>query len=357
MRSKLDHPMFIVALAAVGLFLKPYRPPPPDPKDAAKPHPFKRRTAGGRGQEADSPTEIPAQGWWDVLKRVAHQFSENQLMTQAAAVTFYALLSFFPAMAALVSIYGLVADPATITEQVNGLSGVLPGGGQQLLLDELKTLTSASNAGLGWALVIGIATSLWTANQAMKAFFNALNVVYGEHEKRNFFVLTAVTLACTLGVIVFMVMALIGVVVVPAVLNFVGLGGVTKALLRWARWPAMLVLIGVLLAVLFRYAPSRQDAKWRWISWGSAVAAVCWVVVSLLFSWYVANFGNYDKTYGSLGAVIGFMTWIWISTTVVLIGAQLNAELEVQTEADTTTGPAQPRGKRGARAADIAAPA
>jgi membrane protein len=149
-----------------------------------------------------------------------------------------------------------------------------------------------------------------------------------------------------------MIVALIGVVVVPAVLNFVGLGGVTEVLIKWLRWPVLLLIVGVLLAVLYRYGPSRETAKWRWVSYGSAFAAILWVIVSLLFSWYVANFGNYNKTYGSLGAVVGFMTWIWISSTVVLIGAQLDAELEKQTARDTTTGPERPLGSRGAAPAD-----
>jgi membrane protein len=344
-KSKLDHPVFIAALAAAGLLLKPYRPPPHD-LAPAKPHPFKRRVAGreqaadsSRGQDADSPTEIPARGWWDVIKRVARDVSENQLMTQAAAITFYALLSFFPALAALVSIYGLIADPATIMKQVDALSGVLPGGGQELLTEELKSLTSASNGGLGWGLIVGLATSLWTSNQAMKALFGALNVVHEEHEKRSFFKLTALTLACTAGVVLFMIVALIGVVVVPAVLNFVGLGGVTEVLIKWLRWPVLLLIVGVLLAALYRYGPSRETAKWRWVSYGSAFAAILWVIVSLLFSWYVANFGNYNKTYGSLGAVVGFMTWIWISAMVILMGAELNAELEEHDFAGEGKGP------------------
>ena len=365
MRSKLDHPVFIAALAAAGLLLAPYRPPTPDPAPAAnKPHPFKRQRAGrgpgtgpALGQDADSPAEIPARGWWAVIKRVAHDVSENQLMTQAAAVTFYALLSLFPALAALVSIYGLVADPATIMKQVDALSGMMPGGGQQLLMDELKSLTSASDRGLGWALVLGIATSMWTSNQAMKAVFNALNAVHEEHETRSFIKLTALTLACTAGVILFMVVALVGVVVIPAVLNFVGLAGITEMLINWLRWPVLLLVVVVLLAVLYRYGPSREAAKWRWISYGSVVAAILWVIVSLLFSWYVAEFGSYNKTYGSLGAVVGFMTWIWISSTVVLIGAQLNAELEKQTARDSTTGPERSLGSRGAAPADRVASA
>lgn len=372
MREKLDHPVVVAALAIAGFLLTPYKPQAPATKGAVRragqpPSGYgshateaglRAAPAGpddGRGRHADKPSDIPARGWWDVIKRTAIQISDNQLMTQAAAITFYALLSVFPALAALVSIYGLVADPQTIVDQVTSLSGILPGGGVELLTTQLKNLASAKQ-GLGWALLIGIATSLWTANQAMKALFNAMNVVNEEEEKRGFIKLTAITLACTAGLIIFVVIAMAAVVAVPTALNVVGMGGIVEVLLQWLRWPLLLVLVGILLAALYRFGPSRDEAKWRWISWGSGFAAVMWVIMSLLFSWYVANFGNYNKTYGSLGAAVGFMTWIWLSATVVLIGAQLNAELEKQTKRDTTTGPEEPIGKRGARPADVKAP-
>ena len=336
MRSKLDNPVLLAALGAAGLLLEKYRESASRaPAPAAKPHAFRRRApeaakpSGGR-EEAKAADQART-GWWSIIKRVGKEISDNQLMTQAAAITFYALLSIFPALAAMVSIYGLVADPATIVDQVNALSAVLPGGGQQLLSEQLKNLASASGKGLGWGLVIGLATSLWTANNAMKALFNALNAVHEVDETRGFIKLTALTLACTVGIILFLIVALIGVVVIPAVLNFLPLGGAVSDLINWLRWPALLIVVAALLAVLYRYGPSREDAVWRWISYGSAFAAISWVIVSLLFSWYVANFGSYNKTYGALGAVIGFMTWIWLSSTVVLVGAQLDAELEKAT--------------------------
>ena len=324
MRDKFDNPVLLAALGAAGFLLGPPKPRSPvGPR--AKSHSFRR-------QEVDSaPPQEPARGWWGILKRVGSEIGANQLMTQAAAVTFYALLSLFPAMAALVSLYGLVADPNTIVDQVNALSGVLPGGGQQLLSDELKTLASAGGKGLGWGLVIGVATSLWTSNQAMKAIFNALNVVHETKETRSFIKLTAMTLACTSGVIVFMLVALAAVVVVPAVIGFLGLSNLAGTLIDLLRWPLLLVFVSALLAVLYRFGPCRDKVVWRWVTSGSAVASVSWVIVSVLFSWYVANFGSYNKTYGSLGALVGFMTWIWISTTVVLVGAQLDAELEKST--------------------------
>lgn len=326
MAEKFDNPVLVAALGAAGLLLGRSARPSVATGKASSPHAFRRREP-----DAATPTAPPAQGWWAILKRVGSEISSNQLMTQAAAVTFYALLSIFPAMAALVSVYGLIADPATIVDQVNALSGVLPGGGQELLTDELKTLAASGSKGLGWGLALGIVTSLWTANQAMKAMFNALNAVHDAKERRSFIKLTAMTLACTAGVLLFVLVALAAIVVMPVVIDFLGLHGLVDQLIIWLRWPVLLACITALLAVLYRFGPCRDKVVWRWVSWGSGVAAVSWVLVSALFSWYVANFGSYNKTYGSLGAVVGFMTWIWISATVVLIGAQLDAELEEST--------------------------
>jgi membrane protein len=210
---------------------------------------------------------------------------------------------------------------------------------------------------LGISFLVGLAVSLWSANQGTKAMFDALNVVYDETEKRGFVRLTLATLGFTLGGLVFVVLALAGIVALPVVLQFVGLPRGLESLLQLARWPILLVFLAIMLAVLYRYGPSRQEARWQWLSWGSGLAALLWLGGSALFSWYVENFGSYNETYGSLGAVIGFMTWIWLSSAVVLLGGELNAELEHQTAKDTTTGAPKPLGTRGARMADRVAPA
>ncbi len=310
---------------------------------------------GTRGRHAETPSEIPARGWWDIIKRTVSQVSDDRVLTEAAGVTFYSLLALFPAIAALISIYGLFADPATISQHLQNLSSVLPGGGLEIIEEQVKRITSKGNQALGFGVIIGLATSLWSANQAMKAIVDALNVVYEEEEKRGFFRRLAVTMAFTLGAILFIVLAMLGVVVRPVVLNFIGLGTALETLLRVARWPLMLIAVGFFLACLYRYGPSREKAKWRWVTWGSGFAALAWLVFSAGFSWYVANFGNYNETYGSLGAAIGFMTWIWLSATVVLVGAELDAEMEHQTARDTTTGRERPMGTRGARMADSVA--
>lgn len=306
----------------------------------------------GRGREAETPTQIPTLGWKDILWRTYEEFGQDRLMSVAAGVTYYALLALFPALGALVSLYGLFADPATIQEHLMTLSGVLPSGALDIIREQVVRIASAGEGKLGVSFVIGLGVSLWSANAGMKAVFDALNIVYDEEEKRSFVKLNIESLAFTLATVAFILLALAGIVVLPIVLDFVGLGSGVEWLLAIARWPVLLAVVVAGLAVLYRYGPSRDKAEWKWVTPGGIVAAVLWLVVSMLFSWYVANFGSYNETYGSLGAVIGFMTWIWISSVVVLLGAELNAEMEHQTAKDSTVGPSKPMGARGATMAD-----
>jgi membrane protein len=205
---------------------------------------------------------------------------------------------------------------------------------------------------LGATFFTGLAISLWSANAGIKALIDALNIVYGEAEKRGLIKLNALSLTFTIGIIAFMLLAMGAMVALPIVLDYVGLGRTTETLIKLGRWPVMFLVVAFGIALLYRYGPSRDTAKWRWVTWGSALAAFVWIVASILFSWYAANFGSYNKTYGSLGAAIGFMTWIWISTIVILVGAELDAEMEHQTARDTTEGSPKPLGSRGAKMAD-----
>ncbi|MCI0756594.1 YihY/virulence factor BrkB family protein [Teichococcus vastitatis] len=317
------------------------------------PEPPPRAAELGRG--ATHPSQIPASGWWSIIKRTFIEAYNDRVMTEAAGITFYSLLSIFPAITALVSLYGLVADPQIVSKHLQLLSGFVPDSGMRLIDEQLVRLTTGEKSALGFGAITGLLVALWSANQGTKAMFDALNIVYEEKEKRSFVKLTVVTLTFTLGALVFMMLALAAVVGLPVALNFVGLGGSTELLLRLSRWPLLLAIITGLLAVLYRYGPSRERARWRWVSWGGMVAAVLWVIISSGFSIYVSRFSNYDATYGSLGAVIGFMTWIWLSSMVVLLGAELNAEMEHQTARDSTTGPEVRLGQRGARMADTVA--
>jgi membrane protein len=269
-------------------------------------------------------------GWKRILSRVYNGISNDRILANAAGVTYYALLALFPGIAAVVSVYGLFADPATIISHVDAVAGFAPGGAIDIIREELTRLSAQGSATLGVSFVIGLVISLWSANSGIKALFDSLNVVYEEEEKRSFLRLNAVTLCFTIATIAFLVIALACIVALPVVLDYLPLREDTSFLLEIARWLILLVLIGLGLALIYRYGPSRTEPRWQSLTWGSASAAVAWLALSALFSWYAANFGSFNKTYGSLGAIMGFMTWMWLSIIVVLVGAKINAEIEYQ---------------------------
>lgn len=308
--------------------------------------------SSGAGATATSPDDIPAGGWWAIVKRAFAQIGSDRVLAVAAGVTFYGLLAVFPALTAFISIYGLVADPQQVIEHLTVLQGVMPTAAFELLQERALRLAGNGGQELGLALIISVALSLWSANAGMKAIFDALNVAYGEDEKRGFFRLNLVSLAFTAGAILFGVLAIAALVAVPVVINLLPLGETLTAILSLGRWPLIVLFVMLGLAALYRFGPSRDEPQWRWVSPGAIVAAIGWLGGSMAFSWYVANFADYDETYGAVGAVIGLMTWMWLSATVILIGAELNSESERQTWRDTTKGPPKPVGLRGADAAD-----
>jgi membrane protein len=304
----------------------------------------------GADDRAAGPLQVSGRGWLAVLRATVRDFGRDQIPAVAAGATFYALLALFPALAAFVSLYGLVADVNKAREQILTLGGVLPGGAISVLDQQLTRLGAANHGSLGVAFVSGLAISIVSANAGMKALISGLNIAYDEREKRNFITLNALSLGFTLVAIVFAVVAIAAVIAAPGLLRSLGLGA--AAGLSVVKWPLLLLIVTGAFALIYRFGPSREPARWRWVTPGAATAAVGWMVMSLLFSWYVGNFGHYNQTYGSLGAVIGFMTWIWLSLIVVLFGAELNSELEMRTFVDTTTGVPQPPGQRGAHVAD-----
>jgi membrane protein len=305
-----------------------------------------------RGRLAASPSDIPAKGWKDILLRAYSNVGDHRILALAAGMTYYSLLAIFPALAALVAIYGLFSDPGTIAKHLDQVSGFMPGGAIDVAREQLTRVASKGNQTLGLTFIIGLAVSLWSANAAMKSLFDTLNIVYGEKEKRGFLKLNAMSLAFTLAAITFILAVLGAIVVLPVVLNYISLSNLADLLIRIVRWPAMFLAVALGLACIYRFGPSREAPRWRWITWGSVVATILWLGASALFSWYAANFGKFNETYGSLGGAIGFMTWLWISAIVSLLGAELDAELEHQTARDTTTGSPKPIGVRGARMAD-----
>jgi membrane protein len=313
----------------------------------------KRAVEPGHGRSADTPTQIPARGWKDILWRSWEEISADRLLMIAAGVVFYAMLAVVPAITALVSLYGLFAKASTINQHLSFIGSVMPGTAYELISDQITRIAGNNDGKLTVAFAIALGLALWSANAGMKAVFDALNIVYDEDEKRGFIKLNAISLTFTLGAVIALLTAIGAVVVLPLILQYLGLAEDRQTwLLALLRWPALLILVMFGLALLYRFGPSRKDAKWRWLTPGSMFAAFAWLAISVLFSLYLSRFTDYNATYGSLGAVIGLMMWIWLSVSVILVGAELNAEIEHQTARDTTTGRAKALGGRGAVMAD-----
>jgi membrane protein len=296
--------------------------------------------------------DIPMRGWRDVGWRMWAGFNEDRILLVAAGATFYLLLALFPALTAFVSLYGFVADPRTIADHIAFLGGVLPSGGLEIINTQLQALVKQDSDALSAGFLLGLAIALFSANSGIKSLFEGMNVAYGEAENRSFVKLNALSLAFTMGAILVGVCLIVSVGIVPAMLAFLRLDQWTELLISLLRWPLLLLLVGGGMTVLFRYGPSREKAKWRWLSVGAALATLVWLAASWAFSFYLQNFADYNATYGTLGAVIGFMMWTWISVIILLVGAELNAELEHQTSEDSTIGLPQPLGSRGAQMAD-----
>jgi membrane protein len=307
-------------------------------------------TNNKRGRGADTPQEIPPQGWMDIAKRTAKEIKGDQVPLLSAGVAFYILLALFPAIIAGVSIYGLVADPETVRQQLERLSQNLSPDTYELVGSQIREVTQGAGGALGVATVIGILTALWSASSGMKALITGINLAYDETETRKFFKLRGLSLLLTLGT-----MALLG-VALALIVGFPPVADSWPTVLRWVAAVLRFVLLAALLivglAVLYRFAPDRDEPKWTWVSWGSGIATLMWVVASIGFSIYANSFGNYNKTYGTLAGVIILMFWLFLTSFVVLVGAELNTEMELQTAKDTTAGPTKPMGEREAHAAD-----
>jgi membrane protein len=317
--------------------------------------PDRQTLAGGaedRGREANRPSQIPRSGWRDILWRVWDQIGKDNVSMIAAGVAFYSLLAIFPAITAFVSLYGLVADPGQVQQQVDVLGQVIPSDALDLIGGQLRSVASAGNSRLGLSALFAILIALWSAGAGVRALMTALNIAYQEEEKRGFVRFYVVAFAFTVGLIAAAILGLLGVVALPLVLRFLPLGGLTQVLITGLTWLILAVAVILGLGMLYRYGPSREPAKGRWVSWGAAAATLLWLLASFLFSVYAANFANYSATYGTLSAVIALLMWFWLSAFVILVGAELNAEMEHQTRKDTTTGEPKPMGRRGAFVAD-----
>lgn len=304
------------------------------------------------GRDARRPYHIPLRGWWQVAQRVWIESGRDNLSVVSAGCAFFALFAIFPALTALISIYGLTADPATVEQQFSMLADLLPAQAYEVVLEQIRRIAETSGRSLGWSLVVSLGLAFWSATSGTQALFAALNIAYEEPERRTLFQFYLSAFTFTLVGILGGVIMLLAIVYVPIFFATTGYASEFELFVKIARWPFLALLVLCLLSLLYRYGPCRRAAKWHWVSMGSAFATLMWLIASAAFSYYVSNFAHFDRFYGSLGAVIILLFWLYISFYIVLLGAEINAELELQTAMDTTAGPPRPLGERGAFVAD-----
>ena len=305
-----------------------------------------------RGRSADSPTEIPPKGWKDIAFRVKDEVAADRVGLIAAGVAFYGLLALFPAITALIAISGMLVEPSQVVAQLEDLKGLMPEEVIAIVTDQATAVAGSREGGLGLAAVLGVLIALWSASKGMASLIEGVNVAYDEEEKRGFVKLKLVTLGLTFFLMMGLLGALIATLVLPIVLALFELGPMFEILMTAVLWVGLFCLTVFGLSVLYRYAPSRDAPEWQWASPGALIACLVWVIASAGFAFYVGNFGSYNESFGSLAGVIVLLMWFWISAFIILLGAEVNAEMEAQTREDTTTGPDEPMGQRGAVKAD-----
>lgn len=314
-----------------------------------------RAGGGDRGERARQPGDIPPRGWWQVVRRGAKAAKADNASILAAGVAFFGFLAIFPALIAALMLYGLIADPSQVAAQAQRLTNALPRSAGQVVSDQLTAATGAGGAALTVGVVLALLAALWSTSSGVSNLMTAINLAYDEDEDRGFVRLRATALVLTLVVIVFALLALALVAAVPVVFDAVGLGTAGRVIGEIVRWVLLIGLFALVLALLYRIAPDRSPARWRWVSPGAIVATGLWIIGSVLFSLYVNFFGSYNETYGALAGVIVLMLWLYLTSYVVLLGAEINSESERQTASDTTTGTPLPQGRRGAFSADTQA--
>ncbi|MCW6510219.1 YihY/virulence factor BrkB family protein [Lichenifustis flavocetrariae] len=284
-------------------------------------------TAGGL---VAAPVAHPP-GLFGIIRSIIDRFSRDNATLMAAGIAFYLLSSIFPGLAALVSIYGLVGDPNDVSRQIAPFAGLLPPEAMKLLTDSLQGfIKSSAGSHVSVALVTSLLIALWSARAAMASIMTGLNIAYEEVDQRSFLVQTLVSLALTLGVLAFVLVAVFAIAVVPAILALFYMSTLAQAALIYGRWPLLAAVVVFGFAVLYRYAPYRSHPRWRWITWGSAIATLLWLLGSILFSFYVGHFGSYDATYGSIGAVMILLLWFWFGALVMILGAEIDSELDTR---------------------------
>ncbi len=307
-----------------------------------------------KGRQAHSPAGMDFPAWKSILYRSFKNAQANQIPLIAAGIAFYSLLSIFPSIAAAVSIWGLFADAAYISETISRLGSILPASALQLIETQARELAGRGTQSLGFSLVLSVTLVLFGASRSVKAFIIALNNIYREDESRNIVILSLFAFVLTLGLLLTLLVMVAAVIVSPNLLEWIGLSDTDIYIYQIVRWSVLIGFATLAVSILYRYGPARRAAKWRWITGGAFLATLLWIGLTAVFSWYVSHFATYNETYGLLGAVVILLMWLWLSALAVLGGAILDAEVEHQTEVDTTKSKPRPMGRRGAYVADHA---
>lgn len=319
-------------------------------------HSGKKKNEENRGRKATVPGQIPKFGWWDILVLVKDQISTDNVSIVAAGVAFYGTLALFPALAALVSIYGLLTSQHEVQEQITSLSDFLPKEAQSIIHEQLMSISTSAESALSFGAIFGLLLAIWSASKGMTALITSLNIAYNEEETRGFLKTTALALGLTFLGIIFLIFTLFLITMLSTVLKLFGFGEVAQTGLSLARWPLLAGIVMLGLALLYRYAPCRNKPQWQWVSWGAGIATTLWIIGSSVFASYANDYGNYNQTYGSLGAAVILLMWFWLTAFIVMIGAELNSEMERQTTKDSTVGEPKPMGQREAYSADSLGP-
>lgn len=305
-----------------------------------------------KNHNANKPSELSKKAWKSIGKRVFHQIKKDHVQITAAGIAFYFFLALFPTIVAAISLYSLILEPGQISEQMTKLRGFVPPETYSIFKGIIDPLLNESSQTLGWSFALSILLSIWSANKGTSAIFEGVNIAYNQLDERGFFKKKALTLVFTLGAIIIGIVSIAAVIGFPSLIDLLGLSSFLTGILSLGRWVLMAAILIFSLGILYKFAPARARARFKWVTSGAAVATLLWLAGSILFSWYVSNFGSFSNTYGSFAAVIILLLWLFLTAFIILIGAEINSEMEHQTSKDSTVGSSKPIGERGAWHAD-----
>ena len=314
-----------------------------------------RHSQSSKDRRATSPLSVTRHGWWRILRRVYGSIQQHHIGMMASSIAFYGLLSLFPAIAALIAIWGMYADPVQVQQQLVNLDQFIPNEAASIIEQQAEVVSASAGRGLNLTAIGSLIFTLYSASKSVQSFTEGLNIIYGEKEQRHFLVQIMINFALTLGMILLAIIMLFSVAILPVVMNLFPFADTLTTSLYYLRWLIMLGIITLGIAVLYRFGPNRSAPRWEWLSIGTITSTFLWILGSLGFSLYVSHFGSYNSTYGSIGAVVVLLMWFWLSAYIILLGASINCELERTTAQDSTTGHSKPLGQRNAYATDTVA--